>query len=571
MDLIERIDKAIGRYYALKGAIDYFNDQDDKGIFYHFCHENAFDDYNVKQEIDEGYEECCLVGFDKNVPDATTDKAIYKLIKRCYKSCMNEPEQKYEDNDSSDDELMEECLIDPNNDRRQAIHSSPHKDFGIIQCIGSLRIIYRDVTGPPEKSLGSGTVIQIDHENRCYILTAAHNARGTLRECKVCQNKTLKMKCCNKTTKKLNPTQLIEADSIQFERRCVKRETKINNETYKFGQVKHSYEIIECKVREKLYHKYASPDSGYDICIMVFQCNDKEGINIYNTYCPNIELVCDPLLGNSPKNKNNAQICIYGYPGSKFNQDKQYEMWGMSTSAMKGHKLKTTVFEQTGKTIITNQDIDTTPGQSGACLWSWLTKSSTQFLIYAVHSGGYRGSKKKQRSPRNVVTLLDNENLKWIQKYVPQLKTKIVQSVYVTKSVYVTSNIQDFLAGKGLAKNKDALIDLGLQHTDLVNELDDDDINDMMQEANMKKLHQKILRKAIKDFKSGKYKPVLTDDRFSELREKRKHLKGYVPKLPDPFTGKKDRTIIFIGQTGVGKTTFNFPLLKSFIAFRNIF
>eukprot|EP01084_Bolivina_argentea_P200230 342420_1 len=294
MDLIERIDNAIRRYYTRKGVTDYFEEDDDKGKFYYFCDENAFNDYNIKEEIDEGFEDCGLTGFDENVPDAPNIKSVYKLIKRCYLSCVNEPEQKYEEEEKKynvssstesnieedeEDDFMQECLIDPNKDRRQPIHSSPNKDDGIIKCIGSLRIIYdKHVTNPPERSLGTGTVIHIDTNKYCYILTAAHNARAK--------------------TKKIIPVELIEPTSIQFERRCIKQERKCNDETFRFGQIVKSYHISGCKLRDE-YVKYPTEYAGYDLCIMIFKCKDPDEIKMYKLCCSKIELVCDPSLGNS--------------------------------------------------------------------------------------------------------------------------------------------------------------------------------------------------------------------------------------------------------------------------------
>eukprot|EP01084_Bolivina_argentea_P319635 554389_1 len=133
-------------------------------------------------------------------------------------------------------------------------------------------------------------------------------------------------------------------------------------------------------------------------------------------------------------------------------------------------------------------------------------------------------------------------------------KTDNKEDLYETKGENV-ADLSDFLRGKGLLKYKDALVEAGLENINLLNELDEDMINDVMKDANIKKLHQKVLRKAIKEYKNGTYKPV-SNDPFKALRMKRKHLNGYIPKTSEDITGKETKTIIFIGQTGVGKTTF---------------
>eukprot|EP01084_Bolivina_argentea_P310233 536792_1 len=350
-----------------------------------------------------------------------------------------------------DDDVMQECLIDPDKDRRQPIHSSPNKDDGIIQCIGSLRITFNNnIDNPPEKKLGSGTVIYIDDKNFCYVLTAAHNYLGTLRQCRTCNKKTIETRClsmgCNRRiTRKITPTQLIEADSIYFQRRCIKRDVKLNNESFKFGHVMQSYHIVKCKLRKKLYNKYSQAYSGYDLCIMVFKCKDKDEIDLYRSNCNKMQLVCDPFLGKKKLNSiGKNQLNIYGYPGEKFNgqlNDKQFEMWGMSSSAMKGHNMKIIKNIETGKAYILNGDIDTTGGQSGACIWALCEKhNDEQFIIYGVHSGGFSGLKKKKTVRANVATFLDDDNLKWIEEQISGLKGHIIESVHMDLPISVDTS-----------------------------------------------------------------------------------------------------------------------------------
>eukprot|EP01083_Nonionella_stella_P284049 966851_1 len=119
-------------------------------------------------------------------------------------------------------------------------------------------------------------------------------------------------------------------------------------------------------------------------------------------------------------------------------------------------------------------------------------------------------------------------------------------------------DLGDFLVGKGLSKYKDAVIDAGLDDIKDIKDLDDETVEVIIQEAGFKKIHGNIFRKAVKAYKDGKYKPKVADPlaKLTKLvREKRKHLKGYVARQIDNINAKDSKTIIFIGQTGVGKTT----------------
>eukprot|EP01084_Bolivina_argentea_P223312 377865_1 len=254
-------------------------------------------------------------------------------------------EAKY-NNIKEDDDCTQEALIDPDNDNRKPIWATANSDDDIIKCIGNLRIRYADkqlLSNPPEIMIGTGTIIKIDAQNRCYVLTVAHNARQPLRECIICHKRTIISHCkkCNENTVKLKPIQLVEPTQIEFSTRCI---VKVKEELqtgikYKFGDPISVHEIDQCYIPETLYKLWSSPMAGYDIAIMIFtldnEINDKE-IHNYNNFCSRIDLTSDVQFGGQ-KNR----LFLYGYPGDKYyttdNNLKEYQMYGMSTG-MHGNK-----------------------------------------------------------------------------------------------------------------------------------------------------------------------------------------------------------------------------------------
>eukprot|EP01084_Bolivina_argentea_P147507 258062_1 len=83
---IQQIDQGLSRYYKLHNINDYFNN-DERGKFEEFCDENGFDDNDVKEELDQDIDDCCLTDFDDDFPinDVTNDKnqIIFDVIKQC--------------------------------------------------------------------------------------------------------------------------------------------------------------------------------------------------------------------------------------------------------------------------------------------------------------------------------------------------------------------------------------------------------------------------------------------------------------------------------------------------------
>eukprot|EP01084_Bolivina_argentea_P130997 231247_1 len=223
------------------------------------------------------------------------------------------------------DDTYNECIIDPNNDRRTIVCDSQNKNDGIIYCIGSIESQYI----PDEKAKqvetvhGTGTAIHIDNQNNVYVLSAAHNIFGVEKQCENCKRKTLKSSCPNKKCKSKNKIKrtgkLIKPSHIYFDR----REHIIRE---KMGESVRRYEIEDCKVPHE-YSKFPSAKSGYDICIIMFECNDKNSIDLYKNNCSKIHLINDESLGG-----NKCPLYMYGYPGEMReikNKSVYYYLFGM--------------------------------------------------------------------------------------------------------------------------------------------------------------------------------------------------------------------------------------------------
>eukprot|EP01084_Bolivina_argentea_P109848 196246_1 len=111
------------------------------------------------------------------------------LVEEKYNDIKDAEYQYYE---IDHDDCTQEALIDPNKDGRRPIWETANVKDDIIKCIGHLRIRYANkkiLSNPPEHMMGTGTIIKIDAQNRCYVLTVAHNARQPLRECIICHKR----------------------------------------------------------------------------------------------------------------------------------------------------------------------------------------------------------------------------------------------------------------------------------------------------------------------------------------------------------------------------------------------
>eukprot|EP01084_Bolivina_argentea_P087857 158640_1 len=267
----------------------------------------------------------------------------------------DEDEKKYDmDNEESDDEYQE-CIINPGNDRRMIICDTQNKYDGIIQCIGTLETHY--IPDPNMKQTeivhGTGTVIHIDKNNLIYVLSAAHNICASERKCKKCNTKTLKIKCPNKLICKsgrntIKTGNLIEPKDIYFLRRG-------NGIKHKLGQCIERYQVEHYKIPQ-IYYKLWKPRDGYDMCIIVFKCHDKYGINLYKENCSKISLATDKNFGG-----NECVLYIYGYPGEKREEKDHriyYYLYGMGTSKIDKDSRCKIAANNKGKLYIVNKGID---------------------------------------------------------------------------------------------------------------------------------------------------------------------------------------------------------------------
>eukprot|EP01084_Bolivina_argentea_P272701 464374_1 len=301
----------------------------------------------------------------------------------------------------SDDEFNE-VIITPGDDRRIIICDSQNKYDGIIQCIGSIdsQYIPDKITRQKELAHGSGTVIHIDKHKNIYVLSAAHNIRGVEKQCNKCNTKTLKAKCpvCAARWKTKQTGNLIKPKDIYFARR--------GNTKQDLGETIARYQVEDYSLPDK-YNTFSTPKGGYDMCIIVFKCTDKNGITLYTKYCSTIRLIGDATFGG-----DKCVSYIYGYPGEtrrKENGRIYYYLHGMGTSKIDEESKFEIDKNDQNKLYIVNRCIDTTSGQSGSCIYSYYKNDSKQYLIFGIHTGG------SQKQKANFGTFFDDENMKWME------------------------------------------------------------------------------------------------------------------------------------------------------------
>eukprot|EP01084_Bolivina_argentea_P273576 466047_1 len=276
----------------------------------------------------------------------------------------------------------------------------------------------------PEYSVGTGTVIHITKKNVAYVITAAHNYFGTLRQCSNSAHpKTLKTNClhCNERTKTI---QKIKATTISFQRRHIR--TSATDDSG--GTVDKSYPIKmdEMKILPE-YTSNSQPQGGYDLAVMVFDCDDVTGQELYSRICPNICLFSDSIHSNL--NDAPVSLKIYGFPGDKYQRLEGVEpslrrcaMYGMETDVKKKHnaiQIMVSTHKRTGKLYISNRKIDTQQGQSGAVIYSYYPDYKNCFVIYGVHTGGNEAAVRRKSTGRNYGTLLDDEWTEKLHEWIP--------------------------------------------------------------------------------------------------------------------------------------------------------
>eukprot|EP01084_Bolivina_argentea_P264254 447575_1 len=471
---IRKINEALCCYYESLGSNGYYK-PNNKGKFKEFMDVNGFDQKDIEQQLgDNGtVDNCLFVDMDEDFPLVTDtqdveqrNKEIFEILQHCYKYKMSPAHKNqsqtentitYECYDDSDD-CYQESFIDPlNTERLQAVWNSENAKTDIIKCIGSLRIEFTDKKKltKTEVLLGTATVIDIDENDCCHVLTVAHNAYQLLRQCPGCNKKTICQKCvkCATTCKRVKPLQLIEATRITFFRRCiVKQQIDSTGEIKQFGDPISSYHINNYKIYKSLYQQHATAKSGYDLCIMSFQCNNVEDVDMYREICRNIQLISDDTFAR----KSKARLHIFGYPGSKgyvdkYTQRKMHQMYGMS-SGVNGNKFKVAINDITKRKYVINDEIDTEQGMSGSSIWTFCNKRQ-QFLIYAVHAGG----KQEDKSGVNYGTFLDKDHIEWIERMQFKLLLKPGFNIVPSKKrEYILEQLKEneyaFTGGDGYRK-----------------------------------------------------------------------------------------------------------------------
>eukprot|EP01084_Bolivina_argentea_P310237 536802_1 len=286
-------------------------------------------------------------------------------------------EKKYGLEEDADDDYNE-CVLDPNNDRRTIICDSENASDAIIQCIGSIETQYipDSKLKQAEKIHGTGTVIHMDDKNNIYVLTAAHNIYYSEKQCKKCKTKTIKTKCPKCLSKATKTGALIKPTHIYFSRRG-------NGAKHQLGKIVKKFQVHKYEVH-KQYNKFPTPRGGFDIAVMVIKCNDKASINLYKEHCKKITLVNDITFG-----ANKSVLHIFGYPGDKRmekNYSVYYYLFGMGTSKLNANnQFEIKKNNDSNKLYIVNRGIDTTVGQSGSCIYSYNGDDTERYLLYGVH------------------------------------------------------------------------------------------------------------------------------------------------------------------------------------------
>eukprot|EP01084_Bolivina_argentea_P194716 334145_1 len=465
---------------------------------------------------------------------------------------------------SDDEDFNQECLIDPTNDQREAISMSPWSHYGINDCIGTLKIIYKNADPNRQETVisrGTATVIHINDNNECYLLTAAHNCHGTLKKCNNCLKKTMEDICsnCNVKTKFETPHQLIEAYSIHFARRVFK-----GNE---MGQIIKSYEVDAVYVHD-LYSKYPFTRGGYDVAIIQFICNDKDEIDLYKKNCKNIWLTNDISLGDKK-----VPLHIFGFPGDKY-QKKQNgllccALYGHATAKKKGNRFQIKTHKKSKEKYIYNEEIDTKSGQSGAVIFACIQE---EFNIYGVHTGGTPASKNKNGSYKfgfNVGTFLSKQQMEWIRSKVKNIQIK--EKPKDSHDRKLMQFIKEFKLGKMEQQLYDAEIS-----TDFLLSQTKDEINEIAKELTTSIIQQNKFKYAVSQIRKAKtqIEEMSTQEMSEKKEEKKESQKRCKDKYQTIYKSEPQKSckrkgwhvhrckLVTLGDTSVGKTSVTIRFVK---------
>eukprot|EP01084_Bolivina_argentea_P196960 337615_1 len=327
-------------------------------------------------------------------------------------------DEKLSDTLSDSESDCDEETIVHNTDLRKKIIQSVDKDHYIIRCIGELIMDYKYSKHGFELSMcGTATVFHVLASlstPKAYALTCAHNMRQEVIECIKCKKYLRKKRKINNTYvttstcsacggSKFNKI-MLKATSIVFTRREIKPSTSITdddgeNVIFHYGNPKCTYECDSEFVPDFNYSLCPKPKSGYDIAIISFDITDK-----YN-YAKYSKQITFQNMTDALQKKAVNKFRIYGYPGD--NTNKKGKMHGMHSTHTE-YVIKT--HSKTNQPYLVQQEIDTSPGQSGCAVWTQDTKSKNDKMsavIFAVHVGG----NGKKKFGYNVATLIDDDIL----------------------------------------------------------------------------------------------------------------------------------------------------------------
>eukprot|EP01084_Bolivina_argentea_P065149 118768_1 len=217
-----------------------------------------------------------------------------------------------------DDELncIQQAIVYHKGDKRQPVMESMYNRENIIKCIGQLEANYKYTQKGYEQRLSewsTGTVFK-EHNNKCFVLTSAHNIKKQINECLKCnkymENSRNIVNCIHCNHNKLE-CKVIPATNILFRRReiCYRTSVCVENETihYEFGDNRKGY-VCECVFIDTNFDIYPKPTGGYDYCVLAFTNDDHYD---YYKYCRNIIMKNEM---NGLRNKSIFGFNIYGYP-----------------------------------------------------------------------------------------------------------------------------------------------------------------------------------------------------------------------------------------------------------------
>eukprot|EP01084_Bolivina_argentea_P288198 494631_1 len=327
-------------------------------------------------------------------------------------------DEKYAQSDSED--CVNQEVIVNDKDLRIKVLKSNDKGESVMECIGNLisKYIY-DTNGYRQTTAGTATVFHVGSKGETYAVTCAHNVRRLIYKCFDCGKYMEEKKQHGKCNINHLKTQIIKANNITFEKRCIVRKKlqPLNNgatEVIEYGDIENVYEIdIEnIFINEKMYSLYPSGSSGYDLCIVKF-------INNTNDYK---NLVKNIRIANGKKTiLEMGYFEIWGFPGDKLKkvngQNEQDGLYGMKSH--KNGNYSFPIHKKTLKIYFRQNIIDAYSGQSGSSIWvkkkekylmGWAEKDI--IVLCGVHTGG------NVKYKHNVGVLFDDFILKQINNFI---------------------------------------------------------------------------------------------------------------------------------------------------------